>query len=305
MHKQFGAAIILALFVTALVAAAAVAMITRLQSDIRRTELMLQAQQVDFYARGSVAWAMDELRNDWIKQKPNHLIDRTPIQSSNKIHNMTIRSTIYDAQGNFNINNLTDPSYQTLFLTLLKIVSPNLSTDQTKNNLNAILDWISVGMRDSVFDEYYTRQHPSYRSAHRLMFSISELRLIRGITPELFNQLEPFVTALPEVTPININNATLPVIMSLSPNITIASAHTILARCQRLPFISTDSLMNWDIIKNNAINSAQVTVSSHYFLVKTQITVGEATYLIYTLLQRTSDKSNPTMNILWQSKGTV
>ena len=107
--KQTGAAIIVALFVTSLVAIAAIAMITRLRLDTHRTELVLNATQASLYAKGSLDWAIEQLNTDIKESKaqPNKLTDHTPIRSPiQKMNGMSIYSTIYDAQGRYNLNNL-------------------------------------------------------------------------------------------------------------------------------------------------------------------------------------------------------
>lgn len=60
--SQQGVAIIMALFIMALVATMAYAMMARLDRDIGRTDLMLKEMQAVYYAQASVAWAMDQLK---------------------------------------------------------------------------------------------------------------------------------------------------------------------------------------------------------------------------------------------------
>src|SRR5690349_10059410 len=104
--KQRGTAIIVSLFLVGLVAAIALTMMDRLNRDIRRTQLLLQSTQADLYAQGSVDWALDTLRDDWIKQKKEALIDPLPLSSPlSSLKNFQITSTINDAQGLFNLNN--------------------------------------------------------------------------------------------------------------------------------------------------------------------------------------------------------
>ncbi len=82
LSSQRGSAIIIAIFIMALAVTAAVAMLSRMNIDVRRTQLLLNSAQADLLAQGSVAWAIDQLNNDWKNQKPNQLIDKTPITSN-------------------------------------------------------------------------------------------------------------------------------------------------------------------------------------------------------------------------------
>ena len=130
LSSQRGTAIIIALFVMAIAVAASVAMMTRLHVDIRRTESLLNAEQAAQYAQGSVAWAIDRLNLDWQQKKPDQVVDKTPVKSSeDNVNGFKITGVIYDAQSFFNLNNLAVADYQFDFLHLLKIIDPKL-----KNN---------------------------------------------------------------------------------------------------------------------------------------------------------------------------
>jgi general secretion pathway protein K len=303
--KQQGTAIVVALFVVALVAAAAVAMLTRSQQDMRRAELILNSTNAYFYAQGSIAWAMDQLINN-AKQPSQQVTDKTPIKSpANKVDNATIESTIYDAQGFFNVNNLADPNYREVFSRLLKTVMPNISTQDTQAITLATISWITNNAAQASLDEYYAKLTPPYRSSHHLMTSVSELRLVKGMTAELFNQLYPYIIALPTTTAININNAAPPVLMSLSPTLNKDSAISIAKYCQQNPFPTTQNFLAFDIVKNNTFPAGQITTKSTYFLIKTQVTIGDQNTILYTLVQRGMKDSQPNVTILWQSKGTL
>jgi len=57
-----------------------------------------------------------------------------------------------------------------------------------------------------------------YRTAKKILVSVSELRLVRGVSQVIWEKLRPYITALPAVgTKININTASAPVLKSLFP----------------------------------------------------------------------------------------
>lgn len=306
-NKHSGSAIVVALFIVALVAIAATAMMTRMQQDVRRTELILNATQANLYAEGSIDWAVDQLINDWKLQQQQQIIDKTPIKSpTKKMGNATIDSIIYDAQGYFNLNNLTDTNNREAFSRLIKTVMPKMSQNDIQNITLAIASWINSSGTANQFDDYYTKQTPSYHSSHRLMTSISELRLIKDITPSLYAALAPYVIALPATsTTININNAAAPVLMSLSPTLTIASAKALTQMTQQTPFATTQNFLASDIVKNNPFPENKIATISQYFLVKTNVNIGDQYIILYTLMQRDAKNSQATVTILWQSKGTL
>jgi general secretion pathway protein K len=303
IHKQRGAAIIVALFVVSLVAAASVAMIVRLSMDIRRTDLLQHANQSSLYAQGSIDWAMDQLSENLKHPKPKQLVDKTPIQSkTDKMNGYTISSTIEDAQGKFNINNLASQDAVNNYLRLIHAVAPSMPLEAINKIVVATRDWV-LPNNATELETYYQKQTPAYRAPHRPMVSVSELRLVRGITSTLYNQLLPHVTALPVITPININNTSAPVLMSLSATLTKESAAAILSHFRQSPAITAQDFLNFDTVKNNPIPATQITVTSSYFLVKTNVTVGQQQTVIYTLLARTSKGNQPAITVLWQTKG--
>lgn len=307
-HKQFGAAIIVALFVTSLVAIAAIAMITRLRYDIHRTELLLNDTQAKLYAKGSLYWAIEQLNEDQIKSQsePDKLVDHTPIHSPKQnMNGMIISSTIYDAQGRFNLNNLADVKTQPILIKLIQLVDKKTSQADAKNIAIAVTDWISAGSESNTFNDYYAKLNPPYRAPRIRMTSVSELRLVKGMTPELYAALSHFITALPETTLININNTSPEVMASMSPSMSLETAKTLVARCRANPFASLQQFQNVDLVKSNPFTAGTITVLSNYFLVRTSVKVKQQTYTQYTLLKRGGTTRQPSETIIWQSKGTL
>ncbi|MEO8401436.1 MAG: type II secretion system minor pseudopilin GspK [Gammaproteobacteria bacterium] len=304
--NQRGAAIIVALFITALVAAAALAMITRFQTDTHRTELLLNSNQENLIAQGSIFWAFEQLRNDIKQQQPGKIIDKTPIRSPTDVVNgAKVYSTIFDAQVKLNLNNLSDSQFQTVFTRLIQLASPKTDLATAQTITRGVMDWITPGISNSSFDQYYATLKPPYRSAHQPMISVSELRMIQGVNAEIFQALLPYVTVLPEKTKININSAPIPVVMSLSPAITLETAQALDTFRRATPFVSLDNLANFTVVKSSPIAQNNLTVSSNYFMIKTHVMLGDQHAILYSLVIRGLKDSQPNITILWQSKGTL
>lgn len=304
--KQQGTAIIVALFVVALVAVAATMMIERLRTDTRRTELVLNANKAYLYAQGSIIWAIDQLNNNWKQQQPNKIIDRTPISSPiDHQDGANISSVIYDAQGYFNINNLNNPPTLINFIRLIQTLAPEVNGGNAQNIALAVFDWISSNTKSPELDDYYLKSSPPYRAPHRLMVSVSELRLVKGITPQLFEKLSPYIIALPRQSLININNATAPIFVALSQNMTPETGKAIEKAVKQAPFNNTNDFLNFDPVKNSQIEADKITITSNFFLVKTNVTLGQQNLILYTLLERIAQGSQTKTVVLWQSKGTL
>lgn len=309
MQTQQGVVIIMALFIMALVAALAIAMMARLERDTRRTSLYVHDITAQQYAQGSIAWAQDVLRTNWENRKPNQLIDKMPLASVVEDKSgYTITSTLYDMQARYNINNLANHNRdaQVDFKRLLAAVDPALNDQAAEAIIVAIVDWLTPATQQTEYDKYYIEAPTPYRSAHRLMESISELRLVKGMTPRLYQALQPYVIALPNQTVVNVATATIPVLLTLSPAITLDIAKAIEKKRQETPFATPDIFRQVEGVSEANIAPEKIATSSAYFLLETKVAIDSQQLVFYTLLERVASTStSPTITILWQTKGTL
>lgn len=304
--KQRGTAIIVALFLVGFVAIIAITMMERLNRDIRRTELLLQSTQASLYAEASLDWAADTLRSHWHNQKKNELVDSLPLSSPvNVIQDFTISSTIVDAQGLFNLNNLNIEEWASYFQRLLLILDPELSAEKAQKITKSVVNWISPISKDLEEDQYYTKLAQPYRAAHRPMASATELRLIKGVTPSLYRRLLPFVIALPENTLINVNSAAPPILQCLGASLSAEGAKSLVKLRQVTPFLSVEQFLSLDLVRNNAIPGTVITVSSQYFLIKTTVEKNQQHLLLSTVMRRLAQTNKAVIQILSQTKGGI
>lgn len=306
LTKQRGTAIIVALFLVSLVAVIALTMMARLNRDIRRTQLLLQSTQADLYAQGSLDWALDTLRNNWMNQKKETLIDRLPLKSPLNIQkNFEISSEIDDAQGLFNLNNLTTDEWLACFQRLLLIIDPTLSSQKAQNLSKSVSNWISPVSKNIEEDQGYTKLPVPYRNPHRPMTSVTEFRLIQGVTPELYRRILPYIIALPETTLINVNTAPPAILQSLSASFTAEAAKNLEAYRKRLPFLTLEKFLNMDLVRNHALSGNLVAVNSQYFLIHTRVENKEQQLLLNSLAHRIPQNNKTILQVLLQSKGEI
>lgn len=304
LKRQKGVVIVVALFIVALVATMAYTMMARLSRDTYRTSLILRNAQAELYAQGSIEWAKDQLRNDWERQKANRVIDPVPIKSPKEaVNGYTISSVIYDMQARFNLNNMIDPKAHDDFKRLLQVVDPAITEEKASELIIAIYDWIKPPASQNEYSKYYLQLKTPYRSAGKFMFSVSELQLVKGMTPALYQALKPYIIALPVQTPINVQTAPAPVLVALSKEMSLQTANAILKIREHTPFVSPQIFLNLDVIKNHPVPAEKITTASGYFLVETEIAIDAQRLVLYTLLERALNQSKPHVSILWQSKG--
>lgn len=303
LNRQRGVVIVVALFMVALIAVMSFSMMARFERDTRRTLLIFRHVEAAYYAEGSLAWAMDQLRNNWEQQKKNQLIDKMPLKADDvMVNHYHIVSKIYDMQARFNINLLPNLDRQNDFLRLLKILDKELPENKARQITQAVFDWITPIPQENEFTKYYLQLPAPYRAAHRPMMSVSELRLVKGMTPELYNLISPYLSALPETAFINVQTAPLPILMTLSPKMNEDNVKKLIKQREQHPFVSKDDLKtlprSWEV-------HDQIVTVSKYFLVETIVTIENQRLALYTLLERIPNEDKASVKILWQSKGVA
>lgn len=130
-----------------------------------------------------------------------------------------ITLAIEDEERKINVNNLIMPQGKApndqnvaVFRRLLEVLAIDPSV------ADAVLDWLDndesprVGGAESSY--YLSLPHP-YKSKNDLFDTVDELRLVRGMTPEVFEKLRPCVTVHSNGR-VNINSAPKAVLMALS-----------------------------------------------------------------------------------------
>ena len=302
--SQQGVVIIMALFIVAIVAALSYVMMARLDRDTTRTRLLLRDTQAEFYAQGSLQWAINQLQDNFEKQKPDQLTDVLPIKSPvNEVNGYKISGVIYDIQSRFNLNNLSSPDAQPDFVRLLQAVDPSLQATKAQDIARAVTEWVTPVSQQNEFTKYYLEQQaPPYSAGHRLMASASELQLVKGMTPALYHLLQAYITALPVVTPVNVQDADAPVLVSLSPGMTMETAESLVQARAQSPITSTQAFQNLDLIKNHPVPTEKTITVSSYFLLETTVTVEKQKLVLYSLLERAVSSNKSAIKVLLQSK---
>lgn len=289
--KESGTILITTLLLLAVVTIIAVGMAERSQIDIHRTEQILTAEQAYLAVKPAEIWAYENLR----------LIPVTAsfpkIMPTIKIAGSTVSAILYDAQGEFyNLNNLSDPNQLMGFYTLLKSLNLNSEIQNQKALATAITSWISpLGKQtDTISDQYYLRLHPPYRAAHRLFVSPSELRLIKNINSQSYSLLIPYLIALPEITPININTAT-PILLTMG-GLSINDANAVVVlRQQKGGFKTLNDFTGLPVMQKYSSSDQNYSITSSYYLLKTIVSLHHQELVVYSLFKK-ANNLNPNSN---------
>ncbi len=166
----------------------------------------------------------------------------------------TITLTIEDEDRKINLNkliganrNAPDAYWLPVFRRLLEILAIDPSV------ADAVIDWMDVnetpaGVGGAESSYYLSLRYP-YKCKNDFFDTVEELRLVRGVTPEVFEKLRPYVTVRSSGK-VNINTAPKAVIMALSAGqgetyagqIDEKTADALIAYRQDHPFRNTNTL---------------------------------------------------------------
>lgn len=301
-----GSALISALFMMALIAIAITAMSMRLQTDIKRTQLVLTSDKLYLASEAVTFWAMNALattNKPFISHAKNGSVLAFPKTLATLYPGIILKGHLFDKQAYFNINNLQDKKYHPVFSKLLEQVLKQPKEADRDSLINAIQYWLTSYQLGRGHDNdlgTYLKLSPPYLPSFQPMQHPSELRLVKGINANLYQTLLPSITALPEVTAININTAPKSLLMTLG-NVLDETAVDELLQERDKPQNKEMNQLN-QLIQKLDIPRDQITTESIYYLCEAIAIADEQQLTIYTLLKRTKNRDGTILvSILNQS----
>ena len=283
--RERGVAILMAMVILALAAGITSALIWDRSLSIHRTALIGAQRQAWQYDLGAEAWVEQILRrsankNDTLGSTWAQHLPPLPVQGG------VIVGGVEDLQGRFNLNDLigkngnTDPTTLAALKRLLEILQINPDV------ANAIADWTDAN--DNVTEPggaesgYYATLDPPYAPANGRFYSTTTLRLVKGVTPEIYARLAPYVTALPQITPVNINTAPAPVLAAIVPDFTLAQAKALVAQRGKNGFQNIGQFQD-EVHRKITFPLA---LKSTYFLLRVTTTIGSTQLSLYSVIFR-------------------
>ena len=289
LRAQRGVALVTAVLIVAIAAAIAVQIAFAHQIWFRQMENVADRDATDWLRRGALHWASLALLEDAAQNSTDHLgeswamgLPTLPVEGG------TIRVSIEDAQGRFNLNSLVNPASLQVLSRLLQVLQldPLLA--------NAVLDWIdsdSIASAGGAEDVDYLSLNPPYRAANRPMASVDELRLIRGFDAKTVAALLPYVTVLPVATnDINVNTAPPAVLAALVPGLDLPTAQRIAEDRSGTPYKAVADF-NAKLPRGMTPPTVGMVVKTDFFLVTLDTSIGRHERRTEALLQRLSNKT--------------
>ena len=300
-RAQRGIAVVVAILVVALAASTATYMLWSSSLWLRQVENLGDRAQADAVARGAAQWAAAILAED--DRSVDHLGEpwarRIPALPAEGVE---LAGAIADEQAKLNVNNLVrgggaSPVDVAVFQRLL--ASLGLAPALT----DAIVDWLDpddeVTRPGGAEDLHYLALPVPYRAANRRIADLGELAHVRGIDAATLARLAPYVTALPEDTPVNVNTAPALVLQALVSTLTPEDAKRVIEIRGRTPYRSRDDFVRALPTPPRSPIDALIDVKSRFFSADATVRVGRVATGYRALLDR-GERGRPVLLALSQ-----
>jgi general secretion pathway protein K len=305
LRQEKGMVLLLVLLVVALLSALLSEFAFSTLVDLRLTETFRDRTRAYYLAKGGVTvgrMLLQEDRNSYDAYAPEELWSQGV--SSYPVGDGWISVDIEDLGGKLNINSLVDATGINV-----NIVSKerfyrffaNIGETDPQGLTAALIDWVDkdsdpyvdpVSGATGAEDDYYQRLPVPRRAANRPFFSLDELALVRGFTPELIRRIEPHVTIYGS-TSINVNTASLEVLQAFSedPVITRGAAEQIIERRRDQPFKTAGELIALNSISGlENLLRTDLTVTGKFFRIRSFAEVNDGVRRIEAIVDKTGGK---------------
>ncbi|MEM1188683.1 MAG: type II secretion system minor pseudopilin GspK [Pseudomonadota bacterium] len=317
--RQRGVALVVALLVFALCATLLVALQRDFLINYKRVSNVLLGAQRDAYLRGAEELAARALaldaEADAASDVPRDSLDEIwaqPPQPYPLDEGGWLIGGLEDLQGRFNLNSLGGAPQageeagaysapQQIFIRLLQsIEGAEMDTFAAQTIVESIADWIdpdSEPRLNGAEAPYYIGLTPSYRPADRPMASVSELRAVANVTPEIYEALRPLVTVWPQQpAKINIHTAPPGVLQALNVDGNLeplrpGEVQAIVERRSDGGFTDLAEFLQQP--EFNGASTAQISEmlgeTSSYFLLTARVEIADREARRYSVLRREAD----------------
>lgn len=250
LKNRSGFALILTLVVTALMVAVVVEMIHQVYVDTSLSRSFRDGQQASILAESGVTGGARLLQMALLGRSYTALSDlwATPVSLDDEVGRLDI--TISEESGKININGFVQPNgeYEPFTQAALKRLGTNL--ELPVDIWGAVADWIDsddLPRSGGAETAYYRTLKPIYAASNGKLMTITELSLVKGVTPQILGKLQPYLTLFSDqagspVSTVNINTAPKEVLKALDDRIDDRMAELILEDRRLQPFKLTGEL---------------------------------------------------------------
>ncbi len=283
-RRQQGVALIMVLLAMALVVMLATGMTRQQSLRVFKAGHYLAQQQGFSVALGAEAFAHQILLKDYQEDEKAkaHIDSLNEFWAANSAvlpldDGGVAEIQIDDLGGRLNLNDLVgaDNRPDPLSRERLDRLLQNLQiTDLTSD---VFIDWIDAD--DQTISAYgaedgqYLLAEPGYRAANQPFVSVTELRLLDGMTEESYRLLLPHVAALPvRSTGINVNTASAEVLQTLHTELSAAQVKAVIEVRKEQRFEDLKDFRALPQFAGLGLKPDGLTLQTHFFEVVARIT---------------------------------
>jgi general secretion pathway protein K len=296
LKNESGFALILTLVVTALMVAVVVEMIHQVYVDTSLSRGFRDGQQASILAESGATGGAKLLQMSLQKREYTSLSDQwaTPFKIDDEVGSLEI--TISEESGKININGLVqgDGGNEPFTLAALKRLGARFKLEE--DVWGAVADWIDsndLPQSGGVESPYYQTLKPPYTARNGKLMALTELSLVKGVSPEVLKGLRPYLTIFSDsLTPtVNINTAPKEVLAALDESIDDRLAERIMEERSVLPFKSIGEfsrLPELDKISNE--HPAKFAVKGKLFRITSVARVKESVRKVETVVRLSDGK---------------
>jgi len=303
LRGQRGAALLMALLAVALAVLLATALIDTGEASRARLRDQWRAEQSWQLMTGLELWAAELLRADHLASPGFDTLDDALTRPLPEIEvpGARISGRLRDLGSCFDLNRLAplgqpDPASIEGFRSLLGSLrlDPRIA-DQAADWIDVDGQPQSAGAEDAV----YAGTRPAGRAGNTAMVHGSELKRLPTVDAAAWLALQPFLCALPEPTPVNLNTAPPEVWLTVFPGLDLARARR-LARQPGSAYRSTEALTAALAREDQpAPDPRRAGLSSRYFLAEARIEADGIDFLYSSLLERDGER----VRVLGRARG--
>jgi general secretion pathway protein K len=281
-HGASGAALIVALLLTALGAAVAAQLIQPLAGWLKRGYVARDLQASYTLADAAATWSLTVLSGDARISTIDHYGELWAIAlPPTQVEGGTIEGRITDLQAKFNLNSLIDAagnrSDANVAVCAAIFARAGLPAALAERLTDA-LDRDNVTANGQSEAQAYGAQMRNARIG-----VLADLVALGGFTPSQITALAPWVDVLPDSTTININTASAETLAAALPAVSAEQWTRALAARQAKPFSSVSEL---GVALGVSVPEAAFSVNAQYFEMIAKISFDHVIHRITTRAQR-------------------
>ncbi|AOE71102.1 HxcX atypical pseudopilin [Pseudomonas fluorescens] len=277
-------AIISALLIAAVVAVIAGGMLTR-QTVFTRS---LEAEQLRVQGQWLLQGGLERSRQLLWAARQKDVLTRLD-QPWVRIQAGVFEGRIDDEQGKFNLRNLVNRE---------QLDAEQLHNFERLCRTLGVDPAVSRRISQRVIASYAQKGLPA---KYPMLRSLDDLSGLEGLTPEVLQRLQAYISVLPGNTWVNGNTASAEVLSAVVPQLSLSQAHGLVAeRDNGHWFINRGDFVNRLHLPQVAVDSVQVGITSEWFRLQGQARRERRRVTIDALLHRPEDREP---KVIWSRVG--